>query len=229
MSTDKVLSDTYGILQFTSLNHHKFYAEYNPIKTTLKQIRETLLLNYSCRAQDTIPDENIMLKLECGWKLVDLFDEDQNVTIGDVFSKYKILNDYTSIKNINITYVTWEIVPRKLTEEEKTHLDKNGFSIFVRTLNGKNITIRGLDDMKVAMLKNQIEEKEGIPANQQALIYMGKRLENNMILGDHGVKDCSTLHLVLRLSGGMYHETSGKNGNYGKLNELMFKITPDID
>ena len=50
--------------------------------------------------------------------------------------------------------------------------------------------------------KAQIEEQEGIPVNQQRLVYAGKQLEDSRPLRDYNVGRDSTVHLVLRLLGG---------------------------
>ena len=58
----------------------------------------------------------------------------------------------------------------------------------------------------------------------------GKQLEINRKITYYDIsKDDCTLHIILRLRGGMYHETSGKNGSYEKLEYIVFDIEPDIE
>lgn len=85
------------------------------------------------------------------------------------------------------------------------------FVVFVKTFGGTSTKLHVNRHMQISIVKQLLQEANGIPPHQQRLIFSGSQLEGDQTLSDYNIVNESIVYLVLRLRGGMYHLSSGRH------------------
>ena len=100
--------------------------------------------------------------------------------------------------------------------------------VHVKSLIGRTTTVRARWDDTVYTLKRRIRDVDGIPEDQQRLVFAGAQLDDDRTLHDCRVWDGATVHQILRLRGGMFHPSSGRSGMHPSIEtEVRLAVRAD--
>ena len=193
--------------------NHPFFREFFQTLKNLKDASDVIL--FVSQLTISIREKIIELFGQTGIQ----FSEEQlrlfMETPIESFESLTIWNDYfRNTLNESLrgkyreTYQNQFIPLEELISFSKSFYSSEIFGIYVKSLTGRSIYIEITHQMSIEELKMKIQEKDGTPVEQQRFIFAGKDFKDSMLLGMYNITKDSTIHLVLRLRGGMHHITS---------------------
>ena len=94
--------------------------------------------------------------------------------------------------------------------EINNQINNDSFTITTVTITGRELKITICPMNKIVDIKKEIYKQDEIPLDQQRLVFKGCKLEDDKYIHEYGMDETSRVHLVLRLRGGMFHETSSR-------------------
>jgi hypothetical protein len=211
-----------NIINFVTLHEINMYAIYNPINTTLSQVVDRFYQNYECNLN------KVYIKIYSDELKTFITDLNINLPIIDLglskITKF-ILKKYFDNKSIYD-----EVYCKNRLKELQKELKKEfcSMQIFFKHLSGKNICLDVKDNFTIYDVKILLQDKINLTPDSQRFVFMGKQLQDNKTLLDYNLTAESWIHIVMNLRGGMFHETSGRNGNFGDLQSIAFVVKPNI-
>lgn len=211
-------------ITFVTLTGSQRVGIYDPKHTTLQRVRDEFFKHYRCEID---PQYIRFYSTQKGKFLCDLPHDSLMCDLGFGDTTLKLSHDSKRQYADEKRKSEQEQLELESRLEEIRATEKNS-RIIVATIGSLTLKLEVDCCFTISDIKKMIYDSKRIMPNQQRLIFAGKSLEDDRTLADYNIQKDSTIQLVLQLRGGMYVESSGRDGEYGALHDALFVIDPDV-
>ena len=123
---------------------------------------------------------------------------------------YSVPVSAVGIKNLLEQWYNKTIKVNEINKEVNNQINNVPFEITTVTMTGRKLTFQVFPMDKIINIKHEIYKQDGLLLDQQRLVFNGSALDDDKCIHDYDMNADSRIHLVLRLRGGMFHETSSR-------------------